>query len=809
MNKYFTFDDENRSIRIHRFDTPCPWLNYLSNGRLHAFVSNAGGGFAWWKSPVIMRLTRYRQYNLPLDTPGFYVYIREADGICWSPTMRPCETALDSFEARHRPGWSEFAASKNGVEAALSYFIPPDYDAIVWDLKLTNRRTERVSLDIFPYTEFSQFEFEREVLWGYYVKLMLRTWFDAGAETLNYLFHAQGSPREDEVPLVYLSSTHPVISYSGDRDDFIGDYRSERNPVSIERNNCGNSLIECGQPAAALQNHVELAAGESVTVRYFLGAVPGIMRDFDGTIAVQREVIGRLRTPGVIEEQKDKMQRWWDEHFDVMQCGIPDVPAQRQINIWNPINSVVTGRYSRSVNTWAPGIRGVGYRDTCQDMLAIAYRRPKWAADTMKYLMSQQFADGHATHTSYPEERKPSVPATTMHSDDHLWLPLLANAILAETGDYSLLEDQVPYLTDDGAGETGGASVWEHLMQAVEFTETHRGIHALPLTLKSDWNDIIGRFAKKGRGETVFAGQQYVLALRYLIEIAQASGKTDDRAKLVDCCKRMENALLACAWDGAWWLRAFDDDAVPVGSNQCAEGKLFLNPQSWAVLSGVGSREQLVAGMDSAARILDTGIGLKLLHPSFSSWEGESTAKLRGYAPGCGENGAIFCHANTWAVIAEALLGRAGNAWKYFTQLLPANAFEKVGATRYRAEPYAWVSNIVGPDNNRFGWANVEQISGTAPWMDVAATQYLLGVRPQISGLRIDPCIPADWKEITITRHYRGCMLDIRIKNPRGVQKGIVSLTVDGKAVDMGNGPILPPTVMHGKKSVSVEALMG
>ena len=805
MKNYYEFNDKDRSFVMHRHDMPQPWINYLSNGNMHAFVSQAGGGFAWWKSPWVFRLTRYRAYHLPTDTPGFYIYIKTKDGIVWSPTFRPCETPLDEWTATHRPGRSTFEARKGDLLAKVTYFVTPDHDCVVWNLTVTNKRKEPVDFDLFGYTEFSQLNWENECGWGYYTKLQLKAWFEPKCNAAIYYSHTQHE-RQDDLPLVFLASSEPVESWCCDRQAFVGNYRYERNPIGVESGNLGNLEMPIGHPCGALHNKVSLAPGATWTVNYFLGVAPGAAVDTEKAVSDCVKLYQAVNAPGAVDAQFGKLCAWWDEHLSVFDCSIPNPDAERQIRTWTPVNTVHTGRYSRSVNTWAPGIRGIGFRDSCQDMMAIAYRKPKWAEDMLCFLLSQQYVDGHVVHYTFPEERKP--PYTSIHSDDHLWLPLVAYAIAAESGDLGFLQRKLPYLAEDHRSATGAGTVWAHLLDCVKFTESHLGFHKIPLTLKSDWNDIIGRYNKRGQGQTVFAAQQYVVALRNLLSIAQKAGDAKNAEWLRDCIRRQELAILSCGWDGKWWRRGFDDDGVAVGSEQADAGKLYLNPQSWAVLSGVGSREQMLSGMQECADQLDTGVGLKILTPGFSSWDGEHKGLL-GYGPGCGENGAIFCHANTWAIMAEAMLGNGTRAWKYFTQVIPHIAIQKVGMDRYGAEPYAWVSNIVGPENKKFGWANVEQVTGTATWMDVAATQYLLGVRPEILGLFVDPCLPPDWKKISVRRRYRGCEIDIEVVNPKGVEKGVARMTLDGAAIGLSNGPVISPDLISGKKTAKVVVTMG
>jgi cellobiose phosphorylase len=806
MNTYYEFKDNEKAIVMKRHDTPQPWINYLSNGNMHAFVSQAGGGFAWWKSAWIFRLTRYRAFHLPTDTPGFYIYVRHTDGTVWSPTFRPCETKLDQWEAKHQAGRSTFTGRKGDVSAKVTYFVAPDHDVLVWNLIVTNHGKTPVDLDLFGYTEFSQLNWETENGWGYYTKLQMKTWYEKDMNAVIYDYHTYHD-RQKDLPLVFLASSEPPASFCGDRQAFMGDYRYEQNPVAVERNDCGNVEMPCGHPCGALQNKVTLAAGQSKTLNYFIGVVPGATVDLARCVKGCTDLYAAINAPGAVEAQFSKLLAGWEEHLSIFDSAIPHVDAQRQINIWTPINTVHTGRYSRAVNTWAPGIRGYGFRDSAQDMMSVVYRKPKWAEDMLCLLLAQQYMDGHVVHTTFPEEGRD--PYTSIHSDDHLWLQPVARAIAAETGDLSFLQRNVPYLAADHKTPTGGATVWTHLLDAIRFTEANLGFHKIPLTLKSDWNDIIGRYNKRGLGQTVFAGQQYVVSLRDMLAIARAIPDLTSAEWLEDCIRRQEAALLACAWDGGWWRRGFDDDGVAVGSAQAEAGKLYLNPQSWAVLSGVGSREQMLTGMQAVADQLDTGVGLKILTPGFTSWGAEESKALLGYGPGCGENGAIFCHANTWAIMAEALLGHGTRAWKYFTQVIPHIAAQKVGIQLYAAEPYAWVSNIVGPENARFGYANVEQVTGTATWMDVAATQYLLGVRPEVDGLRIDPCVPADWRTFSISRRYRGCTLQIKVDHAAGVEKGVKRLTVEGREIDLKNGPVVVPALLAGRRQVAVHVTMG
>ncbi len=758
---------------------------------------------AWWRSPLKNRITRYRHYNLPIDSPGFYVYLREADGPTWSPSWRPVEHPLDAWRAEHEPGLTRFVACRGEVEAVLELFIAPETHALVWDLTITNHGAAAVALDVFGYAELCLLDWKQDTDWACYVKHNLQVTRDATTGALIYLYrHFHFNPHLADCPLVYFASSRETASFCGDRDAFVGAYRTERNPLAVERNACEDISMFCGDPCAALQCPVTIAPESTDRMQFFLGCEPGAIVEWPRALESARESIRRLCKPGEAERLKLALHDWWDEYLGIFQAELPDADIERQINIWGPVQTVHTGRYSRSISQHAAGVRTLGFRDTCQDMMAVATRRPEWAADTLLYLISQQYQDGHAPHQCNPIEKAPAEPR--VHIDNALWLPMLAHAILCETGDVSLLDESVAWLATDNLTPVGSDTVWTHLLRVSDFIEAHLGIHRLPRIYHGDWNDSIGKFSRKGSGESVFAAQQYVYVLELLCKMASLRADDGARAVLETRREQQSAAILAHAWDGGWWRRAFDDEGNPVGSVASEFGKIWLNSQSWAVLSGVGTAEQKLCGMDAVAKWLDTDFcGLKKLHPSYHSFP-DVLEPFTGYSPGCGENGAIFCHANTWAIIAEALLGRPDMAWHYYRQLVPHLALQKVGIDRYQAEPYAFVSNIIGPENPKYGWANVTQVTGTAAWMDIAATQYLLGIRPELKGLRIDPRLPADWPGFTTVRQFRGCRVEIEVR--RTTEGEVSRLTLDGRHLP---DFVVPAKALVGKSVVSVVRVVG
>lgn len=798
MKLPYKFIDTDRKIVFDRHDLPQPWINYLSNGRMHAFVSQAGGGMCWWRTTQNYRITRYRFYNMPIDSPGFYVYIRMQDGTVWSPTFRPCETKLDKWEAAHSTGYSEFIAEKDGLQAKLKLFMATDSDTLIWDLKLTNLRGEAAQCDVFAYTELSQLAFENEVKLGYYLKWNVNNQYDEDLNAIMYMYTSWMQVDVQKAPVIYFASTQKADSFCCNRDSFCGNYRDERNPIQVEQGKLYNSNMAGGEPCGALHNHVVLAPNGEKKMSYFLGLTPGALLDYEGARKVTAETLAALRTEGAVDCQFQKNMEWWRDHLGIYQCDIPDEDAMRQVNTWNPIQSVVTARYSRSISSSASGIRGIGFRDSAQDMLAQAYRKPEWAKEMLFYLASQQAEDGHAMHACWPEDKKP--PQDLTRSDDHIWLVYLAYAIAAESGDISFLDTEIPFLGKDYKSAVNPVSLWDHLMRGVEFTENHLGEHGLPLILFSDWNDHVGPFGRKGKGETVFVSQQHIYALKQLSELAELRGDMASVERFAKLIAKQEAALDAYAWDGNWYLRGLDDEGKPFGSSESDYAKIWINTQSWMVISGSGKKEQHLQAMDSVKKHMDTDMGLLINTP------GLPAEKANNLPAGYSENGGIFCQANCWAIIAEALLGRGDIAWKYYKQVMPNEVIKRIGLEAYRGEAYAYSSTMLGPANEKFGQACVSQVTGTAAWMDVAATQYLLGIRPTVKGLVIDPTIPGDWKGYDVTRIYRGCELKIHVENPNGVQHGVESIAVDGVQI---SGNIITAEMLQDKRTANVVVSLG
>ncbi len=786
-DSYFEFDDENREVIIKRYDTPTPWMNYLSNGTFHTMMSQAGGAVAFYKSPQIWRINRYRFYHLPHDRSGMYLYLRDKKNKkYWCPTSEPAPAKPEKWNAAHGMGYTRFMAQHKGLDARLKYFVAPEDNVLLWNLKLTNLSEEEKNYDIFAFVEFGMMEFLREVSWVCYMKHQMTVYYQNDFNSLVFKYGVENQPKPEETPLVYMASDHPLKGYDGDRDEFIGTYRSEADPLVVEQSNCTNSTLFGGDPCGALQMEVNLKPGEEKTINVYLGC------EMNETLIGQ--TLSKLRQETYIETAFDSLRKIWKTHFDGFHCQVPHQNAQRMINIWNPYQAQRNFLFSRNISFYATGtFRGVGFRDTSQDILSQIPLNIESAKDKLRMLLKEQYQDGHSNHYFFPYEGWD--PVTTIHSDDHLWPVLSVWNIVAEEGSSHFLHEKIPFF--DGGEDT----VYQHLKKAVTFTMNNIGLRGLPLMLRSDWNDQMFKVCREGKGESFWTSMQLGVMLPKMAELARILKKESDAIWYEEIYNLQKDIVNSIGWDGSWYRRAIMDNGLFLGTKENPEAKIWLNAQAWAVYSGYATQERAIQCMDTVKQTLDSELGIKLIDPPITNFP-DPKDPLTHYNKGTGENAAVFCHANTWAIIAECILGRGDNAWKYFQQLIPEVAMRKAGPWRYKAEPYVYVSNLFGPDSDKFGLANVSWLTGTASWMYIAATQYILGVRPEWEGLRIDPCLPSDWEEVALERFFRKCKVKININKTKGICKGKISLKINGQE---NQNSLIPQKLIESNKELQVD----
>lgn len=737
----YQFHNEVREISFDNYKTPTPWMNYLSNGTFHTMMSQAGGGVAFYKSPQIWRINHYRFFHLPTDRSGFYTYIKDGEDI-WCPTNEPCRNKPEQWKSTHGMGYTRFEAEKKGVAVTANYFVGKLENALIWNLKLTSKEDKTVT--IFPYVELGMMEFMRELQWQCYNKHQLSA-YALGDDILVYKYGVETQPKPDETPLVYFACNAPVASYDCDRDEFVGSYRSEENPVRVEEGACSGSTLYGGDPCFALQLNVELKAGEEKEINIFLG-----------TAMTEEEIlkcVAHCRENDFVEKSFATVKEEWDTFLSKFQCEIPDKDAETMINIWNPYQAEKNFKFSRNISYYATGtFRGVGVRDTAQDILSMVPFDLRRAKDKLNLLFTQQYQDGHCNHYCFPTEGW--EPVTRIHSDNHLWLVMTCYHIVMEEGKLDYLDEVVEFY--DG----GQATVWEHIKKSIDFCLANLGEHGFPLMLSSDWNDMLYKVCRKGKGESIWTSMQFGTVLPMIAELAKLKG--EDGQKYLDIYETQKKLVNEVAWDGDWFRRCITDEGRFIGSKEEPQAKIWLNAQSWSVISKMGDPEKQERAMDCVKEYLDTDLGIKKIHPSMKDYPSKEDP-LTYYNKGCGENGSVFCHANTWAIIAECMLKHPERAYKYYHQLLPMVAQAKAGEWRYKAEPYVYASNIFGPESDKFGLANVSWLTGTAAWMYIAVTQYMFGIRAHYDGLEIDPCLAPEMLPAKVTREFRGCRYEITI----------------------------------------------
>jgi cellobiose phosphorylase len=766
------FSKDYREYVITQPDTPTPWINYLGNSEYCAMISNTAGGYSFHIDPRNRRITRYRYNNIPTDRPGRYLYIRDSKtGRYWSPTWQPTLTKLDSYECRHGLGYTKISSSEHGIESIVTYFVPVGHNVEIWIMTLKNTSSDEMFLKIFSYCEFCLWDATRDQNDLQSIQFVGISRYNDG-EILYHFF-------DESTGFAFFASSEEIESYDCCRETFIGKYRDESKPAAVERGECFGSEAIGGNPIAATCSSISLEPMESKTIIY----VQGVAKEKS---EVKRLVL-KFMDRGSIDNELQKLGEHWSSYLNKMSVETDDSDFNTMVNVWNQYQCRVTFDWSRYVSFYETGIgRGMGFRDCCQDILGVVHALPERVRQRIIDLAKVQFENGRVYHIyfpltgegGFPYYVKPDMP---FFSDDHLWLILAVTEYIKETGDFSIINDEVAFV--DGPA----ASIYKHMQQSISFAKNKMGNHSLPLLGTADWNDPLSIPGPNNAAESVFAAMLFHKSLTDLAELSHELEMGREERKYAALAKKTKIHLNTSAWDGDWYIRAFDDSGELVGSKRCKEGKIYLNTQSWSVLSGVADNSRGPRSMDSAREFLDTKHGLALLAPTYSRYYREIGA-LSSYAPGLKENGSIWSHANAWAIIAECMLGRGDRAFEYYKKLTPP---AKNGIAEIRkSEPYVYAQTIAGADHQSFGEARQSWLTGTAAWMMKAATNWIIGVRPQYHGLLVDPCVPTIWRNFRMTRQFRNAIYDISLSNPTGVSKGIEAIRVDGKPFESN---LLPP----------------
>jgi cellobiose phosphorylase len=797
--KYGYFDQENKEFVITRPDTPLPWINYLGAENYCALMSNTAGGYSFYRDPKERRITRYRYNNVPMDRGGRYIYLRDNNSkTFWSASWQPV-MKLDKYECRHGIGYTVISAEYAGVSTKATYFVPLGENLEIWMLEVSlepktkrlgskkeNRDVQsRVStrdLSIFPFVEFCLWDALNDMTDYQYNLNIGQTEYKEGI-----IYHLSRY-RVSQDLLAFLACANAAPKgFDTQRRDFMGNYGDFSAPRAVVEGKMNDS-IACGwAPVGALMLPCRLKAGETKTFIFVLG--------FSEDITEPPRKVKKFNKKDVITKELKKLKEYWESNLDNFSVRTPDPEMNLMVNTWNQYQCRTTFNWSRSASYYESGIgRGMGFRDSNQDTLGFVHMIPGKVKERIKDLAATQLPDGSAYHQYSPLTKKAN-PSDHKYGDDHLWLIVSTAAYLKETGDVKFLNEKVTF-----AGQDRG-TLYNHLERAINFSLKHIGPHGIPRILFADWNDCLNLDQGKGKAESVMVAQMLVGAAFEMARIAELIGKKKDAKRYTAIAEKMREVINKKCWDGEWYVRAYTDDQEPVGSKSCKEGMIYLETQAWAVLSRTADYEHGKRCMDSVHRYLATEHGIQVMTPPYSKFYYQ-VGSIGVYPPGLKENGAIFCHPNPWAMIAECMLGHGERAYAYYRAILPA-ARNQI-ADLYKAEPYVYCQMIAGKQHKDFGEGKNSWLTGSACWNFVAASQYILGIRPDYDGLLVDPCIPKEWKGFSVKRHFRGSDYHIMVRNPYGVSKGVKSVILDGKK-PVSN--LIPP----GKpgKEHHIEVIMG
>lgn len=791
--KYGHFDDKAKEYVITSPQTPLPWINYLGCEDFFTLLSNTCGGYCFYKDAKLLRLTRYRYNNTPLDSNGLYYYIKEGDTV-WNPGWQPCQTPLDDYQCRHGLGYSVISGTKNELQTTVTAFVPIGDSCLLNHVTFRNLSDHSKTFTCTSYVEFC--------LWNAMDDMTnFQRNFSTGEvevdEARSRIYH-KTEYRERRNHYAVYSVNAPNCGFDTDRDTFLGTYGSPALPKAVKEDRSGNSLASGWAPVGSFRTEFTLQPGQEQSLIFLLGYCENpVDQKWDGPQCIRKapadQLIEKYQTDEQIALALDKLKEYWNHLLSAYTLESGDERLDRMVNIWNQYQCMATFNMSRSASYYESGTgRGMGFRDSCQDLLGFVHLIPEAARQRILDIAATQFADGSAYHQYQPLTKKGNSDIGSGFNDDPLWLIAGTAAYIKETGDYGILNEMVTFDCD----KSNTASLMEHLHRSFQYTSTHLGPHNLPLIGRADWNDCLNlncfsntpgeSFQTTGASagpvaESVFIAGMFVKYGHDYVGICQHLGLDARAADAAHQVNKMEQAVLSFGWDGDWFLRAYDANGNKVGSRECKEGQIFIEPQGFCCMAGIGVREGMAEkALRSVESMMDTKYGIVLLTPAYTSYHRE-LGEISTYPQGYKENGGIFCHNNPWISIAETVLGNGNRAFDTYRKICPAY-LEDISEI-HRTEPYVYSQMIAGKEAPRHGEAKNSWLTGTAAWTFTSISQYILGIRPEFDGLCIDPCIPQDMKGFHITRRFRGATYDITVKNPYHLQKGLSSLKVNGETV--------------------------
>jgi cellobiose phosphorylase len=786
---YGYFDDQNREFVITTPKTPVKWINYVGTLAFGGIVDHTGGALICKGDPALNRITKYIPQLPSSEFKGETLYIRlkQGDGYrVFSPYLVPTLDPYDLYECHVGLGYTRIVSEFYGVRTQATIFVPAGDSRVIRDIQITNVSNQPLEIDAVPVVEYTHFDALKQFTNADWVPQTMQS--KAVREEDDLLILAQYAFMHKETQVNLFTSNHPVSSFESDRKRFLGDneYGTWACPLSLQEAELGDYEALRGDNVAALLHHLGVVQpGESVRLITQLTQ--------DERIERARPAIQRYRDPAQVDRAFQELAAFWDAYLSTLQVETPDEAVNSLLNVHNPRQCHTTKNWSRYLSLYQLGLgaRGIGFRDSSQDVMGILAQMPEEGRALLKQLLHVQKRNGSAMHQFNPLNMVANLGEAAnednplqCYGDDHLWIVLAVTAYLRETGDLALLEEEIPYYEKDRQGrplESG--TVLDHLQRAIEFTHDNVGTHGLPLLGFADWNDTVNL---RAGAESLFVANQYGKALLDMIGLAQHLGDAEMADQYTAYYEAMKQAVNERAWDGVWYVRYFDADGSPIGSRANAEGQIYANGQSWPVISGFAPPDRAKAALDSVYRRLNTSKGIKLSAPGYDGYD-PAKGGVTTYPPGAKENGGIFLHSNPWVIIAETIVGNGDRAFEYYNQINPAAKTDHID--EFECEPYAYPQNILGDEHPQFGLARNSWLSGTASWAYQAATQHILGIRPTYDGLEVDPCIPSRWDGFTAIRRFRNAIYQIEVQNPDHVCKGVRSVRVDGEDIE---GHVVP-----------------
>ncbi|MDF2612896.1 MAG: glycosyltransferase 36 [Clostridia bacterium] len=795
--KFGFFDDRNREYVINTPKTPYPWINYLGSEEFFGLISNTGGGYSFYKDAKLRRITRYRYNSVPIDNGGRYFYILD-DGDIWSHTWKPVKKDLSFYECRHGLGYSKFTGERNGIKVEQLSFVPLGVHAEIHRIQVKNTSDIHKSIKLFSFIEFCLWDAQDDTT------NFQRNFSTGEVEIEGSSIYHKTEYRERRNHYAFYSVNTEIDGFDTDRDSFIGLYNGFEAPESVVNGACKNSVASGWSPVGAHQINIDLATGEEKTLIFVLGYVENKEEEkweSEGIInkAAALEMMTRFNNDLAVEAALNELKAYWEgllSHY-VLESG--DEKLDRMVNIWNPYQCMITFNMSRSASYFESGIgRGMGFRDSNQDLLGFVHQIPERARERIIDIASTQFEDGGCYHQYQPLTKKGNNDIGSGFNDDPLWLILGTTAYIKETGDMGILDEMVPFNSD----KHNTATLFQHLKVSFDHVINHLGPHGLPLIGRADWNDCLNlncfsttpgesfqttENKEGGSAESVLIAGMFVFIGNEYVELCKELGKAEEAIRAQTYIDQMKETVLSQGYDGEWFLRAYDFYGNKIGSCENEEGKIFIEPQGFCVMGGIGVEEGLAEkALNAVSERLDTKYGIVLNNPAFTKYHVEM-GEITTYPEGYKENAGIFCHNNPWIACAETVIGRGDRAFEIYKKIAPAY-LEEISDI-HKTEPYVYSQMIAGKDAVRHGEAKNSWLTGTAAWNFITISQWILGIKPDYRGLKIDPCIPKHWNGYHIIRKFKGIRYDITIKNPDHVCRGVKQLIIDGQIAE---GNIIP-----------------